>query len=214
MTEPTPGLSYRLDGAFLELCDCTTVCPCWVDLPPTDNRCTGAFAWRVESGVVDGVDVAGTSVVSVSFHSGHRDTGSQEVFLFVGEKANDAQFHALAAVFSGRAGGPLGELATLMGALRATERAAVDLALAGRYATLTVDTRVSGDAAVLSGADGEVTTLAHGRLSRVLGTTAEVGTSTAFRVDLGGRGFSVDVRGRAAMRGRFHYEHAPAGAVT
>lgn len=204
---PDQDLAYRLDGDFVELCDCTTVCPCWLDLPPTENRCTGAFAWAIDAGEIDGTDVSGRRVVSVSFHSGHRDTGGQEVFLFVDEGASDEQFEKLAATFSGRAGGPLGELSRLMGVLRGTERAAITVANTGRFVSLTVDQRISGDAKVLVGSDGEVTQLSHGRLSGVLGPTADVGTSSAFRVDLGGAavGFGVDVRGRAAMRGRFGY---------
>jgi hypothetical protein len=63
---------------------------------------------------------------------------------------------------------------------------------------------------VLIGADDKITELHHGRLAAVLGPVAEVGTSSAFRVDMGGLGFSVDVKGRAAMRGRFSYTHAGA----
>jgi hypothetical protein len=60
---------------------------------------------------------------------------------------------------------------------------------------------------MLLGADKKITELGHGRLSVVLGTPAQVGTSASFRVDLGGQGFSIDVTGRAAMRGRFRYQH-------
>jgi hypothetical protein len=212
MASPERDLPYRMDGEFVELCDCTTVCPCWLDRPPTENRCTGAFAWAVDSGEIQGTDVSGRRIVSVSFHSGHRDTGGQEVFLFVDEDAPDDQYDLLALTFSGRGGGPLGELGTLMGTLRGTERAAIDVSSTGRFVSLTVDQRIRGDAQVLLGADGGVTQLSHGRLSSVLGATAEVGTSSAFRVDLGAVGFGIDVRGRAAMRGRFSYrnEGAPA----
>jgi hypothetical protein len=215
MASKVGDLAYRMRGEFLELCDCYSVCPCWVGRSPDDDRCTGAFAWSIAEGEIDGIDVAGTRVVSVSFHSGHRDTGGQEVFLFVDEGVSDEQYEALVAAFTGQAGGPLGELRTLMGVLRGTERAAIDLSSTGRYATLTVDHRISGDAQMLVGADGEITELSHGRLSVVLGPTAEVGISSAFRVDiafqspgaLGPPGFGIDVRGRAAMRGPFRYQH-------
>jgi hypothetical protein len=204
------GTPYELVGDFFELCDCTTVCPCWIDLPPVDGRCTGAFGWSVRSGQIDGVDVAGQRVVSVSFHSGHRDSGGQEVYLFVDERADDRQFALLRDAFTGHLGGQLGELQTLLGVLRGVERTAIELVSEGAFMSITVDQRVSGDAEVLTGSDGEVTRLSHGRLSTVLGTTADVGTSSAFRVDLGA-GFSVEVKGRAAMRGSFAYKHAGGG---
>ncbi|WP_046867041.1 DUF1326 domain-containing protein [Microvirga massiliensis] len=198
---------YRLTGTFLELCDCYSVCPCWIDRPPDEGRCTGAFAWMIDEGDIGGLNVAGCRVVSVSFHTGHRDTGGQEVFLYVDERASPDQFDALVPVFTGQAGGPLGELGKLMGVLRSTERAAITITNRGKHFSLTVGDRVTGDAEVLVGADGKTTELHHGRLATVLGPVAEVGTSSNLRVDLGGLGHSVEVKGRAAMRGDFHYRH-------
>lgn len=200
-----PASGYHLTGRFFELCDCYTICPCWVGEPPSDGRCTGAFGWSVASGQIGGLDVAGRSVVSVSFHTGHRDSGGQQVFVYVDDGASDEQFEALVATFTGRGGGPLGELGRLMGALLGQERAPIELAVNGDHLTVTVGRVVSGDAEVLYGPDGGATELNHGRLSQVLGTPAEVARSAAMRIDLGGSGFSVEVTGRAAMRGEFEY---------
>lgn len=201
------SVSYRLAGGFVEFCDCHTMCHSWVGEPATEDHCSGAFGWLIEQGDIGGVDVAGLKVVSVSFHSGHRETGGQEVYLFIDERADNVQFDALATVFTGAAGGPLGELDTLLGVLLGTERAAIDITTKGRHSSITVDTRVSGDGEVLVGADREVTELAHGRLSVVLGTPAEVGKSADFRVNLGRQGFVVAVQSRATMRGRFESVH-------
>ena len=65
---------------------------------------------------------------------------------------------------------------------------------------------------MLIGADDEITELHHGRLALVLGPVAEVGTSNAFRVDLGGLGYSIDVKNRSSMRGAFRYQHDGARA--
>lgn len=210
--QPRPGSAvsaswpYRMSGGFFELCDCTTICPCWVGQPPDDARCTGAFAWSIETGTIGDIDVSGRAVVSVSFHTGHRSTGGQEVYVFVDEAATDEQYDRLLATFTGRNGGPLGELGRLMGALRGHARAPIELASTGNYLSITVGRVVSGDAEVLRGGDGEVTQLVHGQLSEVLGTPADVARSSAFRVDLGVRNLSIEVSGRAAMRGAFSYE--------
>ena len=200
-----PG--YHLAGTFLELCDCRTVCPCWVDLPPDEDRCTGVFAWAIEEGSIGDLDVGGRRVVSLSFHEGHRDTGGQEVRIYVDEAVEDAQLEQLGRLFAGELGGPLAELGTLLGDLKSVERAAIDIGAQGTSMTLTVGRRIRGDAEVLHGSDGGVTELAHGRLSTVLGPRADVGKSSAFRIDVPGMGFDIDVTGRAAMRGRFAYEH-------
>ncbi|MFI6743499.1 DUF1326 domain-containing protein [Nonomuraea sp. NPDC050451] len=197
---------YRLDGFFFELCDCYTICPCWVGRPPDDGRCTGAFCWSVEAGTIGDVDVSRRSVVSVSFHRGHRDDGGQEVTLFVDDDADDAQFTALASAFTGGYGGPLGELGRLMGVLREAARAPISLTTQDDHLSVTVGRMVSGDGSVMRGGDGAVTELRSGRLSEVLGPRAEVGTTSNFRINLGGQASSVQVAGRAAMRGPFRYE--------
>ena len=200
---------YDLAGAFFELCDCKTICPCWVGQLPDDAHCTGAFAWQVANGKIGSLDVGGHSVVSVSFHTGHRDTaGGQEVYVFIDERASEEQYETLLATFTGRNGGPLGELGRLMGALKGHQRAPIELVASGNHLSVTVGRVVSGDAEVLRGGDGEITQLVHGTLSNVLGTPADVARSSTFRIDLGIRNMSIEVRGRAAMRGRFSYYSA------
>ncbi len=187
------------------MCDCLTICPCWVGQPPDDGRCTGAFGWAIDEGSIGTLDTAGRCVVSVSYHEGHRDAGGQEVFVFVDDGASPEQFDALVRVFTGGAGGPLGELAPLMGRLRTASRAPIELTSIGNNLSVTVGRVIRGDAAMLVGPDGKTTELRHGRLSAVLGDRAEVGRSSTFRIDLGPQ-LAVEVRGRAAMRGAFSYE--------
>jgi hypothetical protein len=198
-------LPYELSGGFFELCDCKTLCPCWVGQLPDDARCTGAFAWNIEAGKIGDLDVGGRAVVSVSVHTGHRDTGGQEVYVFIDDKASVAQYDELLRTFTGQNGGPLGELNVLMGALQGHQRAPIDLTASGNFLSVTVGRVMSGDAEVLRGGDSEVTQLVHGYLSNVLGTPADVARSSAFRIDLGIRNLSIEVRGRAAMRGHFAY---------
>jgi hypothetical protein len=95
-----------------------------------------------------------------------------------------------------------------MGALKGHERAPIELIASGDFLSVTVGRVISGDAEVLRGGDGQVTQLAHGYLSNVLGTPADVARGSAFRIDLGIRNLSIEVRGRAAMRGRFSYYSA------
>jgi hypothetical protein len=198
---------YELRGNFLEVCDCHTICPCWTGRHPDEDECTGVFAWAVESGRIDGVDVAGRVTVSVSTHSGHREMAKQRVMLFVDDGASDAQTQALAGAFSGLYGGPLGDLAGLLGELLGVERLPIQVEFAGRRSMLTVGRRIAAEAHSVSGANGKPTTLSDAKLSSVLGSPAEVGISRRFKVGLPGHGIDIDLRGRSAMRGRFDYLH-------
>lgn len=203
-------VAYEIKGDFLEVCDCFTVCPCWIGRSPDEGRCTGVFAWVINKGKIDGTDVSGHSVVSVSTHEGHRENSHQRVMLFVDDDASDRQMEVLAGVFSGMSGGPLAELSRLLGELLLVQRTSIDISFSGRLATLNVGRLIVAEGATLVGPTGEVTTLSHARLSNVLGETAEVGVTRRFKVGLPAYGMDCDLKGRSAMRGSFHYAHKPA----
>ncbi len=72
-------MPYRLEGHFIEACDCFTICPCWIDGEPDEDECTGLFVWEITAGSVDGVAVSGLNAASISFHTGKRSNAKQRV---------------------------------------------------------------------------------------------------------------------------------------
>jgi hypothetical protein len=201
---------YQLSGAFFEACDCRSVCPCWTGDDPDEGECNGIFAWDIEEGSIEGVDVSGLRAVSVSQHAGFRgDEARQRVVIIVDDTATQRQSDALVAAFTGALGGPLRELADLLGELLGVDHGSITLRQEGRLSTLTVDKRLLVEGAATEGNPGSVITLDDGLLSEVLGTPAEVGESWRFRVGLSSYEISADLRGRSTMRGRFAYDHAP-----
>ena len=200
---------YRLRGTFYESCDCFTICPCWLGALPDDGECTGVFAWQIEKGSIDGTEVSGLRVVSVSHHTGKREGAKQRVVIFVDEAADRLQFNVLAAAFSGKLGGPLQELSGLLGEMAGVERASIDLRQDGRLTTLTVGGFVQVEGMSREGPDGQPMSLGDGRLSTALGSPATVGESGRFVVDIRHADIQKDLRGRSTMSGRFSYSHAP-----
>ncbi len=93
-----------------------------------------------------------------------------------------------------------------MGVLRSASRAPISMTTEDDHLSVIVGRMVRGAGSVIRGGDGEITELRSGKLSEVLGPRAEVGNTSAFRIDLGGQAGSVQVAGRAAMRGPFRYE--------
>jgi hypothetical protein len=167
------------------------------------------FAWEIEQGSIDGVDVAGLRTVSVSHHTGLREQAKQRVVIFVDDRATPQQANVMAAVFSGKLGGPLKQLSDLLGELLAVERAPIELRREGRVTTLTIDRRIRIEGATREGASGRVMALNDGKLGEVLGTPAEIGESGRFRIGLPDHGMEIDVRGRSTMGGRFSYVYVP-----
>ena len=97
-------MSYALSGTFLEACDCTVICPCWVDDDPVGGHCTGLIAWHLAPGsLINGVGMDDRTVVSVSTHLGNRRDGSNATtVLYVDHGASPAQFSWLIQAFSGQ----------------------------------------------------------------------------------------------------------------
>lgn len=207
--------AYQFSGSFYEACDCYSICPCWTGGKPDEGQCTGIFAWEIEQGWIDGVDVSGLRAVSVSHHSGQRNAAArQRVVIIIDESATQQQSAALVAAFTGSLGGPLEELAELLGELLAVEHSRIMLRREGRLTTLAVGRRrrIWIEGATSEGPFERPITLSDGRLSAVLGSPAEVGESWRMQVGLAGHGMDLDVRGRSTMSGRFAYQHVPASA--
>lgn len=58
-------MAFRLEGTYLENCNCEVICPCtWSNLarPATYSRCTVLFVLHVADGEIDGVEVGGLSM--------------------------------------------------------------------------------------------------------------------------------------------------------
>lgn len=165
-------MDYSLSGHFIEACDCTVICPCWVDDEPVGGHCTGLVAWSVEEGVIGETDVAGSMVVSVSTHGGFRRDGSQTTtVLYIDppddqpEKTED-RVTLLAKAFSGGLDGPLAGLADVSGTVVGHDRAHIDIEHGpkGRWevtvrpdtapASPAVDVRDNPDDIVIVRADG------------------------------------------------------------
>src|ERR1044072_7587497 len=115
-------MAYTLEGKLLEVCTCNTLCPCWVGDDPDGGTCEGTLAWHVEKGNIDGVDVSGLTFAALAHIPGNILKGNWRVLAFVDNRATPEQQDALVNVFSGKKGGPVADLAQLIGEVVAVER--------------------------------------------------------------------------------------------
>lgn len=213
-------MSYNLSGTFIEACDCTVICPCWVDDDPVGGHCTGLIAWQISSGSVNGIPVNDRAVVSVSTHAGNRRAGSNTTsVVYIDTAASDDQFRELAEAFTGRIGGPLQDLAEVSGVVVGFERAVISVADApsadGQWQVLLH--KGNPDVPIISATgapkrfdDGaNPLTLQHTALDKELGVsghtvTAQQGQDLSVNVGALPAG-TVTVEGRSGMRGSFSY---------
>ena len=197
---PTSG-GYRLQGTLLEACTCDVLCPCWIGEDPDGGTCQSIMAYHLDSGTIGGVDVSGLTLAAVVFIPGNVLAGNWKQAVFVDDRATDEQEQALLAAFGGALGGPLGDLAQLVGERLAVTRAPISHQIVEGKGAI----RVGGNAAVAEiepyrGPDGSVTTLNNSIFSTVPGSPAWVGKSSRFAVSLPEHGWTFQVEGRNAIQ--------------
>jgi hypothetical protein len=128
-------MSWKLDGTYFENCNCQFACPCSVTSfasPGTEERCQVVLTYHVDRGEIDGVDVSGLTVALVADTPPQMVQGGWRLGLIIDEKASDQQAEKLGAVFGGQAGGPIGNLAPLVGEVLGMERARIEYHNGGR----------------------------------------------------------------------------------
>ncbi|MDQ6774182.1 MAG: DUF1326 domain-containing protein [Candidatus Dormibacteraeota bacterium] len=139
-------MAWKLDGTYFENCNCDWVCPCTVTSfasPATGDRCQVVLNYHVDSGQVDGVAVDGLSVALVADTPKAMLDGGWRVGLIIDDKASQEQADALTGVFGGQAGGPIANLAPLIGEMLGIERLPIEYADDGARHRIRIGTDIA-----------------------------------------------------------------------
>jgi hypothetical protein len=106
----------------LEACSCGVLCPCWIGEDPDGGTCDAFVAYHFDKGEIDGVDVSGLNIVNIVHIPGNvLVPGSWQLVMFLDAAASERQRDAIVAAYSGKLGGPLADLAGLVGEIKAVE---------------------------------------------------------------------------------------------
>lgn len=122
-------MTWHIEGTYFENCNCDMACPCstsGLTAPADYDRCLVALAFHVASGRVDDVDVGGLTVAVVADAPPLMTDGGWRMGMFMDAAASPQQAEALAAVFSGQAGGPMEGLAPLVGEMLGMEAVPIE----------------------------------------------------------------------------------------
>jgi hypothetical protein len=198
-SEVTAG--YLLEGTLLEACSCGVLCPCWIGEDPDGGTCNSVVAYHLDSGTIDGVDVSGLTLANVVFIPGNVLAGNWKAFMYIDENASDEQMEAMIAAFSGKLGGPLADLAQLIGEVLGVARVPISHEVIEGRGTLRVgEDTVVAEMEPYRGADGSITTLQNSIFSTVPGSPAWVGKASRFSVDMPDQGWTYEFQGRNAIQ--------------
>ena len=199
-------MAYKLEGSILEVCDCKVLCPCWIGETPDNGTCQSALAYHFERGTIDGVDVSGLTLATNVFIPGTPLAGNWRAHLFIDERASKEQETVLVSVFTGKQGGPVADLAALVGEVVKIERAPITFEVKEGKGTLRIGNTTEAVMGPYRGPGGKTTTLVDSIYSTIRGSPAYVAKASMFRMKNQAVGVDVDLRDHNAIQGVFAFE--------
>jgi len=197
--------AYDVKGSLLEACSCNVLCPCWIGEDPDKGTCDAFIAYRIDKGTVRGVDVSGLHIAGIAHIPGNILKGNWKLALYVDQKASPQQKEALVDAWAGKLGGPLGDLAQLVGEVVGVYSAPFEFKLEKGKGTLKIGDVVEAEMAPYTDKDGRVTTLSDTIFSTIPGAPAWVAKASHHKVNIPKHGMTWTFQGRNAIQGDFRF---------
>ena len=195
---------YQLKGSLLEVCSCDVLCPCWIGEDPDQGTCDSVVAYHFDSGTINGVDVSGLTLVVVVNIPGNILEGNMRQLVYVDDQASEEQAQAMLDAFTGKLGGPLADLAELVGERVAVERVSIKHEIVEGAGKLTVgangDSKIHAEMHPYTGPDGSTTTLTNSIFSTVPGSPAYVGVADSQKIDIPEHGYEWSYEKKNAIQ--------------
>jgi hypothetical protein len=200
------AMPYHLEGRLLEVCDCRVLCPCWIGEDPDNGTCDSMQAWHIDKGTIDGADVSGRTVAMVCEIPGNVLKGGFRVALYIDDGASDPQQQALLEVYSGKRGGPVAELAKLVGEVVSVQRVPITFTVDQGRGTLKIADVGLAELEPYRGPNGAITTLTDTIFSTVPGAPVFVGKATRYFSKNPDLGHDLDISGFNALQSTFVFD--------
>jgi len=121
-------MSWSLKGRYVETCSCELMCPCNLSFSHGASKdfCRAALVFDLVEGEIEGTEIGATPVAVIIDTPKVMTEGNWRVGLFIDERATDEQAEKLGQVFSGQLGGPMANVAPLIGEVLGLERAQIE----------------------------------------------------------------------------------------
>jgi hypothetical protein len=197
-------MAYKVEGRLLEVCTCDVLCPCWVGEDPDLDYCDGLLGWHVDKGNIEGLDVSGRSIVMLVHIPGNILKGNWSVRVYVDQNATEKQKEELLKVWSGKLGGPIADMAKLVGEIVSVEKVPITFDIKGASGTIKLGDNIEAQLSPFKGATGKDTALYDTIFTTIPGSPAHVGKASSFRAKV--PGFDIDIKGHNAVSGSFRFE--------
>ena len=199
-------MAYQLEGRMLEVCTCNTVCPCFVGEAPDGGTCDVTVAWHMDKATIEGVDVTGCTIAAIAHIPGKPLDGNWRAAVYIDDGASEAQEAALLNVFTGKLGGPIADVAKLIGEVVGVERVPITFIAQNGKGSLKIGDAADAEMEPYVTADGTIATLSNTLFSGAPGAPALLGSSPRYRAKHASVGIDVDLSGHSAVECSFVFE--------
>jgi hypothetical protein len=199
-------MAYHLEGRLLEVCNCRVLCPCWIGEDPDFGTCDTIVAWRFDKGMINGVDVAGRTIALIAHVPGNILEGNWRAAVYLDDKVSPAQEEAILNVYTGKLGGPVGELVKLIGEVVSVEKVPITFDVQGGKGTIKLGTAGYAELEPYKSASGATTTLTDTVFSTVPGAPVFVGKSPRYRATNEKLGINLDMKNHNALQSTFVFD--------
>lgn len=188
--------TWSIEGELILNCNCTVFCPCVISLgahDPTEGYCQTWLGIRIDKGAFNGEDLSGLNVAMLIEIPGKMARGNWKAAAFIDERASEAAYDALLAIFSGAAKGNTGLFKILVSEFQGAERQPITFETVGKERRLTVGKKIKGAVVPVAGADPDKD-LVITNTGYWMGPDITVATATQGRVRDRGRVWDFDGR--------------------
>jgi hypothetical protein len=210
-TEEQPAAKaagYQFEGTLLEVCSCDVLCPCWIGEDPDQGTCDAVVAYHFDKGAIRGVDVSGLSFVAVAHIPGNILEGNWRAVFYLDDQADEEQGDAILDAFTGKLGGPLADIAELVGEVVGVERASITHEIDEGAGTLKIGNKVDCAMHPYTGPDGSPTKLVDSIFTTVPGSPAYVSVADHEKVDIPEHGYSWEYEKKNAIQSDWKLDFA------
>jgi len=200
-------MAYQLEGRMIEVCTCQTVCPCFIGEAPDGGSCDVTVAWQIDKGTIESVDVTGCTIAVIAHIPGKPLDGNWRAAVYVDDGATEAQETAILNVFTGKLGGAIADVASLIGEVVGVERASITFTADNGKGSLKIGDVADAEMEPYVTADGTIATLSNPLFSGAPGSSALLGRAPHYRAKHDSVGIDVDLAGHSAVECSFSFQN-------
>ena len=199
-------MGYQLEGRLLEVCNCRVLCPCWIGEDPDNGTCDTIVAWHFDKGTINGVDVSNRTIALIAHVPGNILEGNWRAAVYLDDRVSPEQEKAILDVYTGKLGGPVGDLVKLVGEVVSVEKTMIAFEVSGGKGVLKVGDAGYAELEPYQGATGGTTTLSDTIFSTVPGAPVFVGKAPKYRSKNAKLGIDLNLEGYNALQSVFRFD--------